>query len=128
MKQGYFVDLERETLENENFRKVLFTAEHMQLVVMTILPGEEIGLETHQEHDQFIRVEEGEGKAIISSEEFTLFDGSAIIIPAGNEHNIINTGNDPLRLYTIYTPVEHPDGTIHKTKEEANEHEHEHHS
>ncbi|QQS60976.1 MAG: cupin domain-containing protein [Candidatus Moraniibacteriota bacterium] len=127
MKKGYSVNLEQDTLENENFRKVLFTANHMQLVLMTVPSGQDIGLETHQDHDQFIRIEAGEGKAIISGEEFLLQDGSAVIIPSGNEHNIINTGKDPLRLYTVYSPAEHSDGTIHVTKAEAEEYEKKHH-
>ncbi len=125
--KGYYIDLEDVTRENENFRKVLFTSNHLQLVLMTIKPGEEIGLETHKEHDQFIRVEQGEGKAFISDDEFFLRDGSAVIIPAGNEHNIINTGAGNLKLYTLYSPAEHPDGTVHITKSEADEYEKNHH-
>jgi mannose-6-phosphate isomerase-like protein (cupin superfamily) len=127
MKQGYYVDLEHETLANENFRKVLFTSEHSQLVLMSLREGEEIGMETHDTHDQFIRVESGEGKAIIGDEEFVLQDGSAVVIPAGNEHNILNTGSEALKLYTLYAPAEHPDGTIHATKAEADEYERLHH-
>jgi mannose-6-phosphate isomerase-like protein (cupin superfamily) len=125
--KGYHVELEHETLENENFRKVLFTAEHMQLVLMTLQAGEEIGMETHDTHDQFIRVEEGEGKAIIGDDEFALKDGSAVVIPAGNVHNILNTGEGTLKLYTLYAPPEHPDGTVHKDKAEADAYEAEHH-
>ena len=119
--RGYHVELEQETLANENFRKVLFTGPNMQLVLMTLRAGEEIGLETHNGHDQFIRVEEGEGKAIIGEDEFVLQDGSAIVIPAGSLHNVINTGSGMMKLYTVYAPAEHPDGTVHATKAEGDE-------
>lgn len=125
--KGFHIELESATLANENFRKVLFTGPNMQLVLMTLQAGEEIGLETHTGHDQFIRVEAGEGKAIIGEETFSLSDGSAIIVPAGSQHNVINTGNDQLKLYTVYAPAEHPDGTIHATKAEADEYEKHHH-
>jgi mannose-6-phosphate isomerase-like protein (cupin superfamily) len=105
---GYSIQLEQATLENNNFRKVLYTAPHSQLVLMALQPGEEIGLETHMEHDQFIRVEAGEGKALIGSEEFALADGVAIVIPAGSAHNVINTSTTAvMKLYTVYTPPEH---------------------
>lgn len=126
--RGYHVELEQETLANENFRKVLFTAEHMQLVLMTLQAGEEIGMETHEEHDQFIRVEEGEGRAIIGEDEFVLKDGSAVVIPAGNAHNILNTGEGRLKLYTLYGPPEHSDGTVHANKAEADKYEEEYHA
>jgi mannose-6-phosphate isomerase-like protein (cupin superfamily) len=116
---GFVVELEKATLDNENFRSVLYTAKHSQLVVMTIQPGDDIGLETHAGHDQFIRVEAGSAKAMLNGEEHELIDGSAVVIPAGTEHNIINTGSDKLKLYTLYTPPEHPDGTIHVTKADA---------
>lgn len=125
--KGYHTELEQETLENNNFRRVLFTGEHVQLVLMALQAGEEIGMETHHTHDQFIRVEAGEGKAIIGEDEFVLKDGSAVVIPAGNAHNIINTGDGALKLYTVYAPPEHPDGTIHKDKAEADEYEKQHH-
>ena len=126
---GYHVDIEKKTEENEYFREVLFTAPHSQLVVMSLKPGEEIGMETHSDVDQFIRVEEGEGKAILDGQEYRLEDGSAIVIPAGTEHNVVNTSSKKaLKLYTLYTPPEHPDGTIHKTKAEAEAYEREHHS
>lgn len=115
--KGYVTNIEEETLKNEFFRKVLFTAPHSQLVVMSV-PGE-IGMETHPDNDQFIRIEKGTGKAILDGEENELKDGSAVVIPAGTEHNIVNTANEPLKLYTIYSPAHHPDGTIHKTREEA---------
>lgn len=116
---GYVVELEKTTLENENFRTVLYTAKHSQLVVMTIQAGDDIGLETHADHDQFIRVEAGTAKALLNGEEHKLVDGSAVVIPAGTEHNIVNTGSDELKLYTLYTPPEHPDGTVHATKADA---------
>ncbi len=117
---GYSIQLEQATLANNNFRQVLYTAPHSQLVLMSLQPMEEIGLETHAEHDQFIRVEAGEGKAIIGGEEFALSDGVAIVIPAGSAHNVINTSaTEKMKLYTIYTPPEHKDGKIHATKADA---------
>lgn len=125
---GYTTNIEKKTLENENFREVLFTAENMQLVVMSLAPGDEIGMETHNDIDQFIRVEAGEGRAILDDEEHELKDGLAIVIPAGTKHNVINSSqNEPLKLYTIYAPPEHPDGTINRDKAEALEYEKEHH-
>ena len=125
---GYSINIEDKTLENENFREVLYTAPQSQLVVMTLKPGEEIGLETHDDRDQFIRVEEGEGVAILDGEKHALEDGTAVVIPAGTEHNVINTSKDEkLRLYTVYSPAEHPDGTVHRTKAEADEYEKHHH-
>lgn len=125
---GYHTNIERKTEENEYFREVLFTGPHSQLVVMALKPGEDIGLETHPDTDQFIRVEEGAGKAMIGGQAYPLEDGSAIVIPAGAEHNVINTAADEaLKLYTVYTPPEHPDGTVHKTKAEAEVYEREHH-
>lgn len=124
----YVDDIEKATLTNETFRTVLHTGENMQLVVMTIQPGEDIGMETHPDVDQFIRIEEGEGKAILDGREYEIEDDWAVIIPAGTEHNVVNTADDePLKLYTIYAPAEHPDGTVHETREEAMEYEREHH-
>ena len=126
---GYHVDIEKKTEKNDYFREVLFTGPHSQLVVMSLNVGEDIGLETHPDTDQFIRVEEGKGKAVLDGEEFELEDGSAIVIPAGTQHNVINTSSKKaMKLYTVYTPPEHPDGTIHKTKVEAEAAEKEHHS
>ncbi len=114
---GHVTNIERDTLENENYRRVLFTGPHMQLVLMTLRPGEEIGSETHDEHDQFIRVEAGSGIVRLDEEEHELADGVSVVIPAGTLHNVINTSkSEPLRLYTIYTPPEHADGTLHRTK------------
>ena len=116
-----FVDnIEKLTLENTNFRKVLATNGYSQLVVMSLKPMEDIGMETHPNVDQFFRVEKGMGKAVLNGTEYAFSDGFAIVIPAGTEHNIINTSEtDELKLYTIYSPANHPEGTIHTTKEEA---------
>ncbi|HEX6043312.1 MAG TPA: cupin domain-containing protein [Pyrinomonadaceae bacterium] len=125
---GYVVNIEEKTLDNDFFREVLFTAHSVQLVVMSLAPGEEIGEETHDHGDQFIRVEAGTGKAILDGEEHDLEDGAAVVIPAGVRHNIVNSSQqEPLKLYTIYSPPEHPDGTIHKNKAEAVAYEKEHH-
>lgn len=113
-------NIEQDTLANDNFRKVLYTGKHMQLVLMSLEPGQDIGLETHHENDQFFRFESGEGKCIIDGNDYLVQDGSAIIIPAWAKHNIINTSQSkPLKMYTIYSPAHHKDGTIHHTKEEA---------
>lgn len=126
MGKGYAVDIEKATKDNDYFRKVLYTAPNSQLVVMCLKPGEDIGMEVH-ELDQFIRIEKGEGKAILDGVEHSLEDDWAVVIPAGTNHNIINTGKKPLKLYTIYSPPEHPDGTMHKTKEESDSAEQERH-
>ena len=125
---GYTVNIERRSLDNEYFREVLYTAPHSQLVVMTLQVGEDIGMEVHPDHDQFFRIEAGQAEAILDGERHALSDGYAVVIPAGTEHNIINTSPDePLRLYTIYSPAEHPDGTINRTKKEALEYERQRH-
>ena len=117
---GYFAHIEEETIKNENFRKVLYTGKHAQLVLMSLLPGEEIGMEVHESVDQFFRFEVGEGKAILDGEETLFKDGDVVIVPAGTNHNIINTSTtDKLKLYTIYSPANHPDGTVQATKAEA---------
>lgn len=122
---GYVTNIEKDTVANDDFRRVLFTGPNTQLVLMTLQPGEEIGLETHAEHDQFIRVEAGDGVVLLDGKESALEDGSAVVIPAGTEHNVVNTSDDePLRLYTLYSPPEHPDGTVHPTKREADAAEH----
>ena len=114
---GYVTNIEKDTLENEDYRRVLFTGRNTQLVLMTLRPGEEIGRETHEEHDQFIRVESGTGSVVLNGEKHRLEDGVAVVIPAGVEHNVINTSSsEPMRLYTLYSPPEHPDGTVHRTK------------
>lgn len=118
----YHGNIEQETQSNEYFRKVLYTGNNSQLVVMTLQPNEEIGNEVHNENDQFIRVESGVGKAIIDEVEYDLSDGMAIVIPSGLYHNIINTSaTEKMKLYTIYSPAHHPDMTVHKTKTEADE-------
>ena len=125
---GYVTNIETKTLANRRFREVLFTAEHLQLVLMTLQGGEEIGLETHDDVDQFIRVEAGRGKAILDGVEHDLEDGSAVVIPAGTAHNVVNASpSEPLKLYTLYSPPEHPDGTVHETKAEADAYEREKH-
>ncbi len=117
---GFHIDIEKASLENTNFRKVLFTAPHSQLVLMSLLPGEEIGMEIHEKVDQFFRFESGEGKAILNGEEILFKENDVLIVPAGTNHNFINTSaTEPLKLYTVYSPANHPDGTVHKTKAEA---------
>ncbi len=118
--KGYSTNIESKTLENDHFRRVLHTGRHLQLVVMTLRPGEEIGAERHEHGDQFLRVESGEGKVVIDGVTHSLSDGFAAIIPARSEHNVVNTSaSEPLRLYTLYSPPEHADGAVHKTKAEA---------
>jgi mannose-6-phosphate isomerase-like protein (cupin superfamily) len=120
---GFVTNIEEDTLENEDFRRVLYTAKNTQLVLMSLRGNEEIGEETHQ-LDQFIRVEAGQGLAVLDGVAHRLSDGSAIVIPAGTRHNVINVSDtDELKLYTLYSPPEHRDGTVHKTKSEAIEHE-----
>jgi mannose-6-phosphate isomerase-like protein (cupin superfamily) len=119
---GYFGPIEKQTLENTYFRQVIFTGKHAQLVLMSLKPGEEIGNEVHSDVDQFFRIEQGEARFILGngSEEHTAHDGDAVIVPAGTYHNVINTSKtEELKLYTIYSPPNHPAGTVHKTKEEA---------
>lgn len=117
--KGYIANIENMTLENRNFRKVLYTAKNSQLVVMSLRPSEEIGEEIHQ-LDQFVRCESGEGKAILDGVEHRITDGFAVVVPAGAKHNIINLSPDKdLKLYTLYSPPNHRDGVLHRTKEEA---------
>lgn len=122
----YVKNIEDDTRENNNFRKVLFTGEFSQLVVMSLLPGEDIGKEVHHDIDQFIRIEEGYGKAILDGSEYEIEDDFAIVVPAGTEHNVINESDEKMKLYTVYSPAEHKEGTVHKTKEEAVADEHHH--
>ncbi len=117
--RGYVTDIERATLENEDYRRVLVTGAHTQLVLMTLRPGEEIGQETHEDGDQFIRVEAGTGRVVMNGQAHPVEDGSAVVIPAGVAHNVVNTGDAPLRLYVLYSPPEHAPGTVHRTKQEA---------
>lgn len=115
---GYIVNIEEETKKNSDFRRVLYTAHNSQLVLMNILPGQDIGEEVHK-LDQFIRIEEGQAQAILDDVKHNIAAEYAVVIPAGTKHNIINTGDTELKLYSIYSPPEHKDGTIHKTKDDA---------
>lgn len=118
--KGFNKNIEQETLKNNNFRKVLYTGKHSQLVLMSLKPMEEIGMEVHSENDQFFRFEKGQGKCIIDGNEYKVEDGTAIIVPAGAEHNIINISKtEDLKMYTIYSPAHHKDGIIRATKAEA---------
>jgi mannose-6-phosphate isomerase-like protein (cupin superfamily) len=118
--KGYHKNIEAATVENEDFRRVLYTAPHSQLVLMSLKPGEEIGAEIHEESDQFFRFEEGSGKVMIDGNHYEVTDGDVIIVPAGAHHNVINSSeSDPLKMYTLYSPPHHKDGTIHNTKAEA---------
>ncbi len=118
--KGYSDNIEKLTLENKNFRQVLYTGKNCQLVLMSLKPNEDIGMEVHNENDQFFRFESGVGKVIIDGNEYKVADGSAIIVPAGAEHNVINTSPfESLKLYTIYSPAHHKDGIVRATKEEA---------
>jgi len=118
--KGFNLNIEKDTRENNNFRKVLYTGRHSQLVLMCLLPKEEIGLETHSDNDQFFRFEQGTGKCVIDENEYEIRDGIAIIVPAGARHNIINTSlTDALKFYTIYSPAHHKDKIVHETKKES---------
>jgi len=117
---GYLDNIEKLTIQNTFFRKVLFTGQHAQLVLMTLQPNEEIGMEIHEETDQFFRVESGNGKLIINGEEREVKDGDAFVVPAGSEHNVVNISSEEfLKLYTIYSPPHHKNGVIHKTKKRS---------
>ncbi len=116
--KGFITNIEKATLENNDFRRVLYTAPHSQLVVMSLNPGEDIGEEVH-ELDQFIRIESGSGMAVLNGVETDVKTEDAIIIPHGTQHNIVNTGSEAMKLYTIYSPPEHRDGVVHKTKAQA---------
>ena len=123
--KGYVDDIEDVTEENGDFRRVLYTGKNLQLVVMSLPSGCDIGEEVHDDRDQFFRIEEGEGVIVIDGVDNPVEDDIAVIVPAGARHNVINTGEEDLKLYTIYGPPEHKDGTVHKTKEEADaSHEH----
>jgi mannose-6-phosphate isomerase-like protein (cupin superfamily) len=118
--KGYGANIEALALAGNDFRRVLYTGEHSQLVLMSLLPGEEIGMEVHHDIDQFFRFEQGQGKVVIDGAEQAVGDGQVAIVPAGAEHNVVNTSaSEPLKLYTIYSPPEHRDGVVHATKAEA---------
>ena len=124
--KGFKTNIERDTEKNKNFRKVLYASKHSQLVLMSLLPKQEIGLETHPENDQFIRFEGGTGRVLIDANKYVVKDGDAVVIPAGAKHNVINTSNsEELKLYTIYSPPHHKDQIIRKTKESAEENDEE---
>jgi len=117
--KGYKGNIETATIDNDNFRKVLYTGEHLQLVLMSLKAGEEIGEEIHLNNDQFFRFESGSGKCTIDENNYHLMEGDAIVVPAGARHNVINTGAEPFKMYTIYGPPNHQDGIIRATKKEA---------
>jgi mannose-6-phosphate isomerase-like protein (cupin superfamily) len=130
---GWVGDIEQTTLDNNNFRTVVFTGEHTQLTVMRLGPGEDIGVEAHPHLDQFLRIEEGQARVELGrtrdemNETHDVVDDWAIIVPAGVWHNVVNTGDEEVKLYSLYSPPEHPDGTVHRTKADAQKAEHEHH-
>lgn len=119
MKKGYRGHIEVDTVDNTDFRRVLYTGAHMQLVLMSLLPGEEIGAEVHADNDQFFRFEKGTGTVIVNETSYAVSDGDVVIVPAGAQHNVINTGADALKLYTIYAPAHHKDGIVRATKHDA---------
>ena len=117
--KGYVDNIERATIDNGDFRRVLYTGKFLQLVLMALKPGEEIGEEVHEDHDQFFRIESGSGEVLIDGVRTPIKDDDAVIVPAGARHNVINTGDQPLTLYTLYGPPDHRDGVVHRTKAEA---------
>ena len=119
--KGFVDDIEKLTEENTDFRRVLYTGKHLQLVLMTLQPGEQIGEEVHETHDQFFRFEKGKGQVVIDGEKHKIKADYGVIVPAGARHNVVNTGDKPLKLYTLYAPPEHRDGVVHATKAEAEE-------
>lgn len=120
MKKGYKANIEQLTSENTDFRRVLYTAKYCQLVLMSLAPGEDIGLEVHADADQFFRFEKGNGLVILNESEYSVADGDCVIVPAGAKHNIINSSKtDPLKFYTLYSPPHHKDGIVRATKKEA---------
>lgn len=127
----FITNIETATLENENYRTTLWTGSYMQLTVMAIQPGDSIGLETHEDHDQFLRIEQGEGTALLGDSKDTLektsvSDDDIVMVPAGKWHDIVNTGEDVLKVYSLYSPPEHAHGTVHPTKADADADEHDH--
>ena len=119
--KGFVDDIEDLAESNKDFRRVLYTGKHLQLVLMTLQPGEEIGEEVHDTHDQFFRFEKGKGQVVIDGEKHKIKADYGVIVPAGARHNVVNTGDKPLKLYTLYAPPEHRDGVVHATKAEAEE-------
>ena len=117
--KGYADDIEKATKANSDFRRVLYTGKNLQLVLMTLPPGCDIGEEVHEDRDQFFRIEDGEGEIVIDGVAHRVEDDFAVIVPAGARHNVVNDGEEPLKLYTLYAPPEHKDGTVHKDKEQA---------
>ena len=118
--KGFCSNIEKDTLDNENFRKVIYTAKHCQLVLMSLAPNEEIGMEVHPDNDQFFRFEKGQGKVFIDGNEYDVADGTAVIVPAGSQHNVVNvSATERLNMYTIYSPAHHKDGVVRATKAEA---------
>ena len=129
----YVVNIEKATVENTNYRTTLWTGANLQLTVMSIAPGDDIGLEVHDDHDQFLRIEAGEATVYMGSQkedmsEWAAADDDAIFVPAGSWHNVVNTGREDLKVYSIYSPPEHAHGTVHETKADADADEHEHHA
>ena len=122
--KGYCANIEEETLANQDFRRVLYTGHNLQLVLMTLPPGCDIGEEVHPDRDQFFRIEQGSGIVRIDGVDNPVEDDFAVVVPAGAKHNVINSGATPLRLYTIYAPPEHKDGIVHATRKEAEERHH----
>lgn len=117
--KGYVDDIEEATRRNTDFRRVLYTGSNLQLVLMTLQPGEQIGEETHDDRDQFFRIEEGKGEVLIDGQRHAVQDDSAVIVPSGARHNVINSGPAPLKLYTLYGPPEHRDAVVHRTRSDA---------
>ncbi|MGH3110344.1 MAG: cupin domain-containing protein [Gaiellaceae bacterium] len=130
---GWVGDIEKATIENTTFRTVLFTGEHTQLTVMRLAPGEDIGREAHHDRDQFLRIEQGQARVELGTSEDSIDethdveDDWALVVPAGVWHNVVNTGSDEVKLYSLYSPPEHPPNTVHATKAEAEAAEHAHH-
>lgn len=117
--KGFVQDIEKLTTDNADFRRVVYTGKYLQLVLMTLQPGDEIGAEVHEDHDQFFRIEEGSGEVVIDGKTHQVEDDDAVVVPAGARHNVINTGEGPLKLYTLYGPPEHREGVVHATKAAA---------
>ena len=125
--KGFVDNVERLTERNNDFRRVLYTGKHLQLVLMALKPGEEIGEEVHEDRDQFFRIEDGKGEVVIDGIRHPVKDDDGVIVPAGARHNVVNTGSEPLRLYTLYGPPEHKDGVVHPTKADADrDHQNDH--